>query len=253
VIVDYLQLMQPRRQAATQTASRRCRRSRAGSRRCPRAERPGHRPLQLSRQPEMRSQRSRGCRISASPARSSRTPTSSASSGARRNAAQTTGPGRRGHQPEARQASQRATGEIQLYFKKKQTRFVSYAGERYAEAAEFRGDISGCRGGTTMADDGTASYSKPILTSTRYSTISPSRTSARRLHDLDGLDVPDRLRGRSPRPGGRRRSRIEGSSRPSPRMMMTPMSSVSSARVGTVGRPQSSPGIDEAGPSGRPS
>jgi replicative DNA helicase len=26
------------------------------------------------------------------------------------------------------------TGEIQLYFKKKQTRFVSYAGERYAEA-----------------------------------------------------------------------------------------------------------------------
>ena len=26
------------------------------------------------------------------------------------------------------------TGEIQLWFKKRQTRFVSYAGERYAEA-----------------------------------------------------------------------------------------------------------------------
>ena len=26
------------------------------------------------------------------------------------------------------------TGEVQLWFKKRQTRFVSYAGERYAEA-----------------------------------------------------------------------------------------------------------------------
>jgi replicative DNA helicase len=26
------------------------------------------------------------------------------------------------------------TGEVQLYFKKRQTRFVSYAGERFAEA-----------------------------------------------------------------------------------------------------------------------
>jgi replicative DNA helicase len=27
------------------------------------------------------------------------------------------------------------TGEVQLWFKKRQTRFVSYAGERYAEAS----------------------------------------------------------------------------------------------------------------------
>ena len=27
------------------------------------------------------------------------------------------------------------TGEIQLWFKKRQTRFVSYAGERYADVA----------------------------------------------------------------------------------------------------------------------
>ena len=57
------------------------------------------------------------------------------------------------------------TGEIQLWFKKRQTRFVSYAGERFAE-------------GPGRQPDAGPSYSKPIFSSTWYSTISPSWTTA---------------------------------------------------------------------------
>ena len=137
VIVDYLQLMQatthePRREprpgglgdlaraSRRSPASCRCRSSRSrschASRRCA-------------------SRRSRACRTCASRARSSRTPTSSCSCGATRSAA--------GEEQDAdgevinlKLAKHRngPTGEIQLWFKKRQTRFVSYAGERYAEA-----------------------------------------------------------------------------------------------------------------------
>ena len=137
VIVDYLQLMQADdARTAIRTASRRCRRSRAGSRPSPASSASRSSPSPSSAASRRcGSRRSRGCRTSASQARSSRTPTSSASSGARRSAArddQDTD----GEVINLKLAKHRngPTGEVQLWFKKRQTRFVSYAGERYAEA-----------------------------------------------------------------------------------------------------------------------
>ena len=127
VIVDYLQLMQattdqPRRQPRPGGVGDLARTQGARAR----AVGPGHRARRSS--PASRrcaSRRSRGCRTCASRARSSRTPTSSCSCGARRSAA--------GDEQEPdgevinlKLAKHRngPTGEIQLWFKKSQTRFV---------------------------------------------------------------------------------------------------------------------------------
>ena len=92
---------------------------------------------QLSRQTEMRETASRASRTCASRARSSRTPTWSCSCGARRSAAA------EDQEPEGEVINLRLakhrngpTGETKLWFRKRQTRFVSYADEeRYAETA----------------------------------------------------------------------------------------------------------------------
>ena len=127
----------PRRAPATPTASRRCPRSAAGSRPSPASCPSRSSPCRSCRaSPRCARARSHGCRTSASRARSSRTPTWSCSCGATRNAEREDAE-QDGEVVNLKLAKHRngPTGEIQLWFKKRQTRFVSYAGERYADVA----------------------------------------------------------------------------------------------------------------------
>ena len=138
VVVDYLQLMQAtttnRDANRVQEVSEISRGLKALARELSRT---GHRTLASCRgSRRCASRRSHACRTCASRARSSRTPTSCASSGARRSAAhddQDTD----GEVINLKLAKHRngPTGEVQLWFKKRQTRFVSYAGERFAEVS----------------------------------------------------------------------------------------------------------------------
>ena len=125
------------RRPGTRTASRRCRRSRAGSRRSRASSRcrsSRSRSCRASRR--CASRRSRVSRTCASPGRSSRTPTWCCSCGVRRSAARDDQDAD-GEVVKLKLAKHRngPTGEIELWFKKRQTRFVGYAGERYAEAS----------------------------------------------------------------------------------------------------------------------
>ena len=138
LIVDYLQLMQ-----AT-TTSRDANRvqevseiSRGLKAPGPRAEGPGPGPLPaVAPAGDARVDASRASRTCASRAPSSRTRTWSSSCGARRTSAGEESDVSDGEVINLHLAKHRngPTGELKLWFKKSQTRFVSYAGERYAEA-----------------------------------------------------------------------------------------------------------------------
>ena len=135
IIVDYLQLMQSSSSRATPTASRRCRRSRAASRRSRASCRSRSSPSRSCRvRPEMREikePRLSDLRESGSH-RAGLGPRDVpvAGEGARRR-----GPGSDGEVINLRLAKHRngPTGETKLWFRKRQTRFVSYAEDaRYA-------------------------------------------------------------------------------------------------------------------------
>ena len=134
VIVDYLQLMQAATTSRDANRVRRSPRSRAASRRSPASSTCRSSPSRSSRgSRRCASRRSPGCRTCASRARSSRTPTSWCSCGARRISPARTQDAD-GEVINVKLAKHRngPTGTAQLWFKKRQTRFVSYAGERFA-------------------------------------------------------------------------------------------------------------------------
>ena len=148
------------------------------------------------------------------------------------------------------------TGEIQLWFKKKQTRFVSYAGERYARRADQ--PTGSCGAGD--ASPRLALVLEPDLDLDPVLDDLAVAHLGRRLHDLDRLDVADGLRRGLDRPAGRVAPRV----RAAPdhlandddahglgllvRRVACLAAHAGPARV----RRSLAPRIDEAGPVGRP-